>query len=124
MSMNSGDNDNDNDNDNGNLSGNSIFQEEDESLSYAELLANLALNEELIIIIPVEEEERTKNGLKNLKSKQNNKLRDEGLPIPDEVLEFSSTPSNEYEDCVNLRILLRRKGMVRVKKMIIPDGSL
>jgi hypothetical protein len=36
-----------------------------EELSYAELLASAVLNGEIVITIPLEQEERVKNGLKN-----------------------------------------------------------
>lgn len=99
------------------------IMESEEELSYGEILANLAMNEELVITIPLDKEEEVKTGLKNLKSRQNAKLIKENLPKPQETLEFSSAKSKEYEDCVDLRIILRKKGAVLVKKMVIPDNS-
>lgn len=94
-----------------------------EELTYGEILANLAMNEEIIIVIPVDKEEEVKTGLKNLKSRQATRMEKEGLPKPEEILQFDSTPSKEYEDCINLRIVLKKKGIVPIKKMIIPDNS-
>lgn len=98
----------------------SIMEEE---LSYGEILANLSMNGELIITIPIEKEDEVKTGLKNLKARQNAKLEKGNLPKPPEVLEFSSRKSEEYEDCIDLRIILRKKGAVFVKKMVIPDNT-
>lgn len=95
----------------------------DEELTYSEILSTLTLNGEVIITIPFEEETKVKTGLKNLKAKQGMRLKEEGLPVPEETLEFYSTTSEEYEDCTNLHIVLKKKGTVMVKKMIIPDNE-
>jgi len=38
-------------------------------------------------------------------------------------LEFYSTVSKEYENCVDLRIILRKKGAISIKKLVIPDNT-
>lgn len=94
-----------------------------EEMSYGEILANLAMNGEVIITIPTEQEEAVRIGLRNLKARQALKLEKEGLPKPEEVLQFSATQSSEYEDCVDLHIILKKKGVIEVRKMVIPDNT-
>lgn len=97
--------------------------ETEEEMSYGEILANLAMNEEIILTIPVDKEEDVRIGLRNLKSRQAARMEKSGLPKPEEVLQFSATPSKDYEDCVDLRIILKKKGAITVKKMVIPDNT-
>ena len=106
------------------INDNQYNDDEDNEVSYGELLSNLTLSGEIIITIPIEEEIRVKTGLKNLKAKQSTKMKEDGLVPVEETLEFSSVASEDYADCVNLQIILKRKGVVRIKKMIIPDNAL
>ena len=95
----------------------------EEEITYRELLTNLSLNGELIITIPVEKEEEVKLGLKNLKYKQTARVKGDPRPKVEEILEFYSTVSKEYENCVDLRIILRKKGAIFIKKLVIPDNT-
>lgn len=101
-----------------------VVTDTEEELTYGELLATLALNGELVITIPSEEEARVTIGLKNLKAKQSIKAKEEGLVSMEEVFTFHSSPSTEYQDCINLHITLKRRGVVKIKKMVIPDNTL
>ena len=96
---------------------------EEQELSYAELLANAVLNGEIIITIPFEEEERVKNGLKNYKSKQATKAKEEGLPVDSSVLIFTSSPSKDFAGCLDLSIQSKSKGMVKIKRLVIPEND-
>ena len=97
--------------------------EEGEELSYGELLANAILNGEIIITIPMEEEERVKNGIKNFKSKQATKAKEDGQPVDSAVLVFSSVISTEFPGCVDLSIQSKSRGTVRIKKLRIPEND-
>lgn len=103
---------------------NAAVEETEEEITYNELLSTLALNGEVIITIPSEEESKVTIGLKNLKAKQAIKGKEDGLVPIDEVLTFASSQSIEYSDCVNLHITLRKRGVVKIKKMILPDNTL
>lgn len=96
----------------------------DEEMSYAELYASVQLNNEIVITIPIEEEERTKVGIKNVKAKQAAKFKEDGLPVDPSVLSFSSSMSKEFENAVDLTITLTRKAVVPVFKLRIPDSGL
>lgn len=97
---------------------------EDEELSYTDILANLAVHGELIITIPAELETQVKIGLKNAKARAIAKARKEGKDVPDEVLEFYSRPSKQFENCIDLQIVLERRGVVKVKAIRIPDNTI
>ena len=96
---------------------------EETEISYVEIMATLALNNEVIITIPSETESIVKIGLKNFRAKQRIQLKSQGIPFPEEALEFTSYPSEDYDDCIDLHISLRKKGVVIIKKMIIPDNE-
>lgn len=96
--------------------------EEGEELSFAELLASVMLNEEIIITIPKEELIRVKNGLKNTKTKQATKFKEEGLAVDPSTLVFvERPPSNNDPEFIDLSIQLVRRGTVRVAKIVVPD---
>lgn len=96
---------------------------EEEELSYGELLANAILNGEIIITIPMEEEERVKNGLKNHKSKQATKAKEDGQLVDSSVLVFTSVVSKDFPGCVDLSIQSKSRGTVRIKKLRIPEND-
>lgn len=95
-----------------------------EEMSYAEIYASVQLNNEIVITVPVEEEERVKIGIKNVKAKQALKFKEDGLPVDPSVLSFTTTKSKEYENAVDLTITLTRKAMVPVFKIRIPESGL
>lgn len=98
--------------------------EEGEELSYAELLASAVLNGEIIITIPLEQEERVKNGLKNYKSKQATKQKEEGIPVDSSVLIFDTRPSKDFAGCIDMSIQNKTRGTIRVKAWRIPDDRI
>jgi hypothetical protein len=93
-------------------------------LTYGELLSNAILNTEVIVTIPPEEEERVKTGIKNFKSRNAKKLKEEGLLADDYTLAFSSVPSQDFPGCIDLSIIAKSKGLLRVKAIRIPDASI
>lgn len=93
-----------------------------DSMTFEEILSNLMLSDELIITIPIEDIERVKIGLKNLKSKKNKRAREEGIAADNATLEFTISPSDE-EDFIDLRIFYTKKGSVVVKKLVVPSGE-
>ena len=98
--------------------------EDEEELSYAEILASAIFNNEIIITIPLEEEERVKNGLKNYKNKQITKAREEGLPVDLSVLIFDSRLSKEFTGCIDLSIQSKNRGTVKIRSLKIPKNDL
>ena len=99
--------------------------EEDEdqlqSLTYQDIYHTLVLNSELIITIPAEEEEKVKIGLKNVKAKKALKDKEEGHPVDNTILSFTSTVSKDFMGAINLHIALLKKAIVPVYKIAIPD---
>lgn len=93
-------------------------------ISYAEILASVLLNDEIVLTIPMEDEERVKNGIKNYKSKQAAKLRADGQPFDASTLTFSSIPSDEFYGCVDLTVISKNRGIIKIKKLRIPENDL
>lgn len=100
----------------------STEMEEIEEMTYSELLATAMMNDEIVITIANEDVERVKIGIKNVKAKQAAKLKEEGLVPDPSILNFFVTPIENSED-VELKIVLSRKSVVRVKHIHIPDGE-
>lgn len=97
---------------------------EEQELSYSEILANAVLNGEIVITIPLEDEERVKQGIKNYKSKQATKAKEEGLLVDTSVLAFQSEISKDFTGCIDLHIISKNKGTVKIKKLRIPDNDI
>jgi hypothetical protein len=96
---------------------------EDDEMSFSEIFAAVTLNGEVIITIPPEEVERTKTGIKNLKSKQATRFKEDGLVPDPSVLTFVERLSEEYDGMIDLSISLARKSVVKIKKIQIPDDK-
>lgn len=104
-------------------SNNSSSNEEEKEITYNEILSSAILNSEVIITVLPEDVERTKTGLKNLKAKQAQQLKEDGLPIPPEVLVFEESESKEYEGFTDLRVILKVRGSVKIKNLKLPDNT-
>lgn len=96
----------------------------EEELSYAEILASAIFNEEIVITILLEDENRVKQGLKNFKSKQATKAKEAGEPVDTSVLNFNSQPSTEYPGYVDLHIISKTRGAVQVKRLVVLKNDL
>ncbi len=92
----------------------------EEEMSFADIYSSVALNDEVILTVALEDVENVKVGLKNYKAKQNIALQREGLPKDDTVLSFQILSSNLEEGTAELSIFLQRKGVVKVKGIRIP----
>ena len=99
-----------------------MSEEELERMTFAEILATVALNDEIVITIAAEDVERVKTGLKNVKAKQAAKMKEEGLTPDSSTLSFVTSEPNEDGD-VDLKILLNHKSTVLIKKIVVPDGE-
>ena len=65
-----------------------------------------------------------KNGLKNYKSKQATKQKEEGIPVDSSTLIFTTIPSKEFAGCIDMSIQSKTRGTVRVKAWRIPDDKI
>lgn len=96
---------------------------EEELISYAEILASAIFNDEVVITIPMEAEERVKNGIKNYKSKQAIKAKEDGQPVDASTLIFGSQPSKDFKGCVELSIISKNRGIIKIKRMRILEND-
>lgn len=94
-----------------------------EEISYEEILSTLALNGEVILTIPAELVETLKSGIKNCKSKQAARLKEDGLMPDQSTLSFNVQNSEEYEGAVDVKVILERKGVIPIIKMTLPDNT-
>ncbi len=101
-----------------------IDEADEQELSYGEILASAMLNGEIVITIPVEDEERVKGGIKGYKNKQATKAKEAGQPVDSSSLLFSSIPSKDFQGCVDLSIQYKVRGTVRIKNLRIPENDL
>jgi len=99
-------------------------EDEEQEISYAEILASAMLNGEIIITIFLEDEERVKTGIKNYKSKTATKAREEGQPIDNSLLIFESKPSKDFAGCLDLSVQCKNRGTVKIKAMRIPENDI
>ena len=96
---------------------------DEEEVTFSELLANVMLNDEIVITIAIEDVERVKTGIKNTKAKQAAKMKEEGLAVDNSTLSFIVSDSEDYDGMADLKIILSRKSTVKIKQMKIPDGE-
>ena len=96
-------------------------ENEVELVSYSDIYSDLLLNDEIILTIPAEEEERLRTGIKNVKAKLAAKHKEEGLPVESSTLTFTSTPSAEFVGASDIHIVLSRKAVATVFRKRVPD---
>lgn len=96
----------------------------EDELTYGELYSTALLNGEVIITIAIEDEEKTKTGIKNYKNKMNQKLKDENLATDNSVISFSSVISKEFDGCIDLSVMVAKRGTVKIRAMKIPENDL
>jgi len=96
-------------------------KEEKEGMSYADLYSSLVLNGELIVTLPSSEVERVKIGLKNYKSKQATRFREQGIPVDSSTLYFAIKETNKQ--FTKLIIALVQKPTLPILEIEIPDNE-
>lgn len=100
------------------------FEEEDDTiLTPTEIYEQLTLNDELILTISDEDEDKLRKGLASAKNKSNARLKEAGLPIDSNVLQFITSPADE-DGYITVHIILSQRGGIRIKKLELPDGDL
>ena len=82
-----------------------------ESLSYNDLYSTLIMNGELIVTIPIHTLYSFKKGIKNVKFRNNAKLRENGLPVDKRPLAFKEIEFIEEEK----QQALHKAGLMRLK---------
>lgn len=100
----------------------SIDEEEEQFLSPSEIWEQLVALEEMILTVPIEEEEKLRSSLASAKSKALAKMKEEGAAVDlTKILKFETTLSEEYEGCVSVRVSLVQRSGIRIKKIQLPD---
>lgn len=102
------------------------FDSEDGSteLSLTDLYDRLVLEGELIVTVPVEQEQKLRKGLAGVKAKQNQKLKDSGLPVDDASLGFVVTANKKIQGAIDIHITLAKRTTITVLAVKKPDDTL
>ena len=91
-----------------------------QEVTFDEMYSQLILSSEILLHLSPDMIEYTKTGLKNYKSRLNKKMKEQNL-IPEEAsLEFHILGESDIKGCSVLKIILNRKGFVRVSRIIVP----
>lgn len=92
----------------------------EEELTYQDMYATIILSEEITFVIPSEDIERTKTGIKNCKARQTSKDKADGLPVDNRELLFTNKESTEYPGATELTISFKKSG-IRVFATKVPE---
>lgn len=104
-----------------------LLDEDTSTMTFAQLYSTLIQMDEVIVHVPVGEEDRLRSGLTRYKGKQNYKLRQSGLPVENTVLSFNTLPQTAEDKAANIsrvQITLGERAGVTVHKIELPDGEL
>ncbi len=102
-----------------------IFEEEESTYNFRELLDEVIRLEDCIITVATEDVDSLKKGLITRKSKDNVKLKNSGLLADDRVLAFLHYPAmkdgKEIPGQTDVRVKLRAKKGVKIISIAKPD---
>ena len=101
-----------------------IDEETEVELSY--LYEELVARGELIVTIPLVQEQTLKKGLTNIKGKANQRMKDAGMKVDALVLKFlsvSPNKANPAED-IDVHIILEKRAGITIKRMEVPSSEL
>jgi len=103
-----------------------LLEAEGDEMALEDIWKKLSIHEDLIMIIDKSDEPRLRKGLSAMKSKETAKLRSAGLPIEPVNLEFVVHKAVEGmpPNVVKLQVFLKKRAVVRLHKIIIPNGGL
>lgn len=97
---------------------------ETQEVSYAEIYANVLLNDEMVITIPAISVETVKTGIKNFKNREAARSKADGLVVDDIRLAFQVNASKEHLGAVDLHVAISRQATVQVLGMRLPDHEI
>ncbi len=100
-----------------------IIDDEPTNLTLTEIYNSVCANDEIIITIPIEEEQALRTGLAGVKAKQNAKLKSAGLTPDSHSLSYTVTPHKTNKEAINVHILLSKKATITVLSMKLPDDE-
>ena len=92
-----------------------------DSMTPTEIYQELMAVGEMILTIPAEEEDKLRKGLASAKSKQNAKLKEQGLAADNSVLVFNAAPSKDFEGAMQVHIVLSKRQGVTVLQKEYPN---
>jgi hypothetical protein len=100
------------------------LEEDTAELSLADIYNQLLVLGELIVTIPMEEEETLRKGLAGVKAKQNQKLKSSGLAPDPATLSFTVSPNKEQKGAIDVHIVLAKRTSITVLGIKKPDPEI
>lgn len=97
--------------------------EQDTEYTFSELLNLLQQHTEIILTILPAQEESLRQGLTVRKSKEKKKLKDAGVPVNNETLEFVSYKSKTVPRALDVHIKLVKPAGIKILGMKLPDDT-
>lgn len=101
---------------------------EEGSMSLTDIYNMVVANQELILTIPADEEERLRKGLASVKAKTNKKLQEEGMPVDKSMLSYITTPvmdnNKQPTGNVQIHIILGKPNGITVLGIKLPDSEI
>lgn len=101
------------------------FEEDEARLSLLDIYNQLLTHKEIIITVPIEEEDKIRTGLASVKAKQSKKLRDNGFTPGRESLSYQVSPNADAPKAhIDMKILLKERTTINVVSMKLPDATI
>lgn len=101
---------------------------DDEGTSYdfAELLAAVQEQKDLILTVPADQVEALKIGLSNKKAKENKKLKSAGIAVPRDAIDYNvyETEEDKLNGTKHVRVKYGPRTQIKILKMEIPDDTI
>lgn len=93
----------------------------DTTYTYSEILDLLTVHRDIILTVNPADIESIKQGLTVRKSKIKKRLKDQGIPVDDDYLDFSAYKSKAIPGAAEVRIKLLKRSAIRVLAVHVPD---
>lgn len=92
--------------------------------SFHELYAQLTLQEEVILVIDAQDEQRVREGLSVVKARHVAKMKESNVKVPIQKLSFIKHEKNDDLPAgqIKLQIILGKPKTVKIHQIIIPTG--
>ncbi len=102
------------------------LEDDEASYDFSELWKAVQEQKDIILTIPKEQVQSLKIGLSSKKTKENKKLRDAGLSVPKDALEYLVYDDAETKDTPNTKVRIKYgpRTKINILKMEIPDDAL
>lgn len=96
----------------------------DTELSLTDIYNKLLAHGELILTIPIDQEQDLRKGLTWTKAKQNKRIKEAGLQPDNASLSFTILPSTGKPELIDIHVVLAKKSSITIVDIKLPDPEL